>query len=1278
MKNLLQRLFKILAYLAAGVVILLAIAVGLFRLLLPRLPEYQDEIKAWASAAIGMQVNFSGMNARWGLSGPQLDFYDAELVRDASRTTLIAARQVSIGVALTRLLADRMLVVDRVEIRDSSVEVRQLPNGYWWIQGVPAEELLDFGAADSGDLGDIEVVVDQLDVQLIRSADERPTPFNVERVSVRSDGRRVTLDAVVALPDTLGRQLRIAATQLPDGRGQAAGWDVAVDGSNIVLAGVAALDETRRWPLSSGNGNVNASFAWIEGRVRSATANFAFEDVAFDAKGEFSIAGRVEYRGDSDGWLIAGDELRIRTASGDWPETSLRLESSVDQDGHVVMLDARADYLDLGDFVLITPLLDDERRRLLGELAPDGVVRNLDATLSDLHTDAPRYAVSADLERVGIAARDGQPGLRGFSGRLRADWSGGRVEIRSEDMVLDLAGHVPEPIPVDDAYGTVIWRRSGKRVTVLSDNITIRNADLESQSNVQLTLDEGHAPVIDLVSTWSITDIGSAKRFIPAHIMHEKLYNWFQDALVSGSIPRGTTRLYGPLDKFPFDGNEGRLLIEANVRDTNFKFLPQWPAAEIIDLDVVLDNTRLYSTHNRSINRGREVVDAKVEIDDVRKPVLTIDSYSTGSLESIYNYAENSPIGDVFGGHLQQVRVAGDAAFKLDLTVPITDWRNFAFTARITSNDGSVQVDGFEPPVTGISGSVVIDRQNVRSEALGGVFLGHPVKIEVMNAPQELADFQVLARARGRIDAAGLVDGLGLPVAGLVDGETDYDVDLLFPQHRDERPVPFTVRVASNLAGMAVSLPEPFRKAADMEARIAGDIAFLADGQHIESHGTADGGLDWQIAFVRDGGAWDLERGTLALGVGRAGPAETRGLHIHGDIDHIRFEDWLHLSRGNAARTGTADRIRSIDVKVADLYLLGQHLRDHRVKVDRSARDWLVQFDGEQVRGSVFVPYDFGSDRALVMDMDRLILPGDDSESADAGEQVDPRSLPPITLDAREFGLGERRFGALKVQFVRTAQGLVADSFVAKDETFEIVGNARWVAAEDDPAGHRSYITATLTSTDVKATMQRLDYQPGIVSDDMTLLLDLNWSGGPRTEIFDTLNGDVRVRFGVGQLDEIEPGAGRLFGLMSIVALPRRLSLDFTDVFDKGFGFDKIEGSFRIIDGEAYTCNLSLDGPAADIAIIGRASLTAREYEQAAVVSANFGNSLPVVGAVVAGPQVAAALLIFSQIFKKPLQEMSQVYYSIDGSWDNPVIESTNAAAFASQVELTGCIRESE
>jgi uncharacterized protein YhdP len=84
MRRFFNMLANVVAYSAAALVILLAVAVGLFRLFLPRLPEYQEEIKGWASNAIGMEVEFSGMNARWGLSGPELEFYDTELVRPSN------------------------------------------------------------------------------------------------------------------------------------------------------------------------------------------------------------------------------------------------------------------------------------------------------------------------------------------------------------------------------------------------------------------------------------------------------------------------------------------------------------------------------------------------------------------------------------------------------------------------------------------------------------------------------------------------------------------------------------------------------------------------------------------------------------------------------------------------------------------------------------------------------------------------------------------------------------------------------------------------------------------------------------------------------------------------------------------------------------------------------------------------------------------------------------------------------------------------------------------
>jgi uncharacterized protein YhdP len=190
------------------------------------------------------------------------------------------------------------------------------------------------------------------------------------------------------------------------------------------------------------------------------------------------------------------------------------------------------------------------------------------------------------------------------------------------------------------------------------------------------------------------------------------------------------------------------------------------------------------------------------------------------------------------------------------------------------------------------------------------------------------------------------------------------------------------------------------------------------------------------------------------------------------------------------------------------------------------------------------------------------------------------------------------------------------------------------------------------------------------------MLLDLSWSGGPREDMLAWLDGEVKLRIGTGQLEEVKPGAGRVFGLLSIAALPRRLSLDFRDVFSKGFGFDKIQGTFTLVDGDTFTCDLSLESPAADIGIVGRAGLVTRDYEQTAVVSASFGNALPVAGALVAGPQVAAALLIFSQIFKKPLQEVSQVYYGIGGSWDEPIIESATPELFALSGAMAGCIED--
>ncbi|MDX1507929.1 MAG: AsmA-like C-terminal region-containing protein, partial [Woeseiaceae bacterium] len=767
----------------------------------------------------------------------------------------------------------------------------------------------------------------------------------------------------------------------------------------------------------------------------------------------------------------------------------------------------------------------------------------------------------------------------------------------------------------------------------------------------------------------------------PQNVMKPKLYTWFQEAIVAGRMPTGSTRFQGPLDKFPFDGGEGRMLIEADVRDMIFKYARQFPPAQVSEMHVVLDNTRVYTQSTRSLNQGNTVVDAQVEIADLRNPVLTIDSFSTGTLETIRDFSANSPIGAVFGGQLDRVSVSGDASFSLDLVVPILDWRSFTFTARVATNDGTLAIDGLQAPLTELTGAVTIERDLISSDSLSARFLGEPINIDLVNATPEQADYRVIARASGVATADALVNELGAPLQGFIEGQANYEAQVLFPRAGGETPVPLAIRVRSDLDGLSSSLPWPFGKPADEAQAFFGELTFRDGGARIESRGNVDERYAWQLGFTKVDDAWDIDRGMLMLGSTALEPADVRGLHIRGRASELRLAEWLALSRRDDNRIGMADRIRSVDIVVDDLFVLGQHLEGHAVRVDRSARDWLVQLEGEQVRGSVFVPYDFSSDRALVLDMERLVLPGDETrdpaEAVDRDE-IDPRTLPPITVRAAEFGIGKRFFGAVEADIQRTDGGLSADTILARDPTFEIVGNGSWLVDPSDERGFRTRITASLTSNNVEETMRRLNYEPGIVSDDMGMLFDLGWSGGPRVDFFDSLDGDVQVRFGTGQLEEVEPGAGRMIGLMSIVALPRRLSLDFRDFFEKGFGFDKIDGTFRIEDGVAHTCDLRLEGPAANVGVIGRADLASREYQQAAVVAPSVGNTLPIVGGLVAGPQAAVALLLFSQIFKDPLEEVGQVFYSMTGSFDEPVIESANAQAFASSGRLAGCVPVSE
>ncbi len=1279
MNRFLQKLAKVAAYLAATIVIVLAIAVGLFRLMLPRLPEYQEQIKGWASAAIGLQVEFLDMNARWRLRGPELSFRRAVLSRVPSDTALLRVEEVSVGVSLLRLLRDRELVADRVLFQGIEISVALGEDGTWRMQGMTLEELTG-GRMASGELaGDISLLGSDILVHYQHPGLDQVLTFTIEDLEVRRDRELIAVDADINPPETFGERLKVSLSQRQPPESNLS-WQFFVEGASLNLAAWSVLQPDELPEITSGVASVSLWVQRSNAGLQSATANVVVNKLtANNSSTVFDASGRLEFTKANDGWLLAGSEFSLDTGEGAaWPKSEWQLQAGLSASGATQSLSAGASYLRLQDLKVFAPWMPENLREQMTRFAADGVLRDFSFAQSGLDVGSPAFELSTRFESAGISAVDKWPGLRRFSGSLRADSAGGRIEVDSEGLVFTMPAELPDPVVLDDATGTIIWRRNTDGIIVLSDSIHLRNADLSSQTSLQINAPaDGRSPTIDLQSDWSLNDIGSVRRYLPMLLIKPPLYRWLTGALVSGSIPHATTRIVGPLELFPFSGTEGIFRIEAVVTDAVLRYSELWPAATNMNLDIVVDKTRLYSHKNFAVNAGNTVQNATIDIADLRKPVLEINAFATGTLESIRDFSRQSPIAAVFGGQLDRLDVDGDASFDLRLVYPIANKELYEFETRIRPSDGSIRVQGFPAPITELNGLVVVSRNDIRSDMLFGRFLGEPVDIELRRAGDELPAYTVLATTAGRASADAIVNQLGVPLSEVLEGSTPFVAQLMFPARQEGQTTPFRIAVESELQGLALDLPPPFYKAAADVAPLAFAVD-LPGGNRIETSGSYREQVSWSLIFENTGDAWDFDRGVLSVGGGVPGVADTRGLHIQGQMDELRLDDWLGLMRRGTGSAGFGDRIRSIDLTIDKLDAIGQHLIAQHVIVNRSAQDWVVELNGNHAVGTLSLPYDFSGDRPISLDMELLILPGKETSTAAKTDTTDPRRLPAIALTAKEFAFGERHLGNFSALFEKTSRGIEAANVVAKDESFTIEGGAGWIADDQDATGQRSFVNARLKSNDVNKTMQRLNYEPGILGQDMEILLDLHWPGGPKADFLEKLNGDVSVRFGPGQLNDVEPGPGRVFGLMSIVALPRRLSLDFSDVFEKGFGFDEITGRFRIEEGNAYTCDLSLKGPAADVGVVGRAGLSSRDYSQTAVVSANVGNTLPIVGAVVAGPQVAAALLIFSQIFKKPLQEMGQIYYAIDGSWDNPAVDNTNDLRFAESSALAGCLETAE
>jgi uncharacterized protein YhdP len=422
--------------------------------------------------------------------------------------------------------------------------------------------------------------------------------------------------------------------------------------------------------------------------------------------------------------------------------------------------------------------------------------------------------------------------------------------------------------------------------------------------------------------------------------------------------------------------------------------------------------------------------------------------------------------------------------------------------------------------------------------------------------------------------------------------------------------------------------------------------------------------------------------GAVAFGKGGDMPARpARGLALGGEVGKLDLDGWGSLGGGSESSVAGAE------LKVAQLQALGHDFGATNLRL-ASAKDASVySFAGANLSGSVEWPTKDISRRGITARFERLLVPAPPAPPAgpkadgkpEAGrpeakaepklaareEVPDPARFPPLHLWCKSLKLGGIDFGDTRIESYTENSRLHVDKFESRSDTMKLNAQGDWFV---DASGEHSKFDMTLSAEDLGRLLDAFGFA-GMVSGGATGVdFKGQWQGSPAGFSLARADGSLAIKVGQGRILEVDPGAGRFFGLINLSAIPRRLTLDFSDLFKSGFSFDSIEGNFQLLGGDANTTDLVLRSPAAQVNIHGRTGLAKRDYDQEMEVTPKMSGALAVVGALAAGPAGAAAGALFQSVLSKPLKNAGRARYRVTGPWEKPditLIERNEAHAEA-------------
>lgn len=1244
--------------------LLLILALGLLalRLLLPQWEGLAAEVERRVGILIDREVQVGSLSLGWSGWAPELVAREVS-IRGPDGPPLVA-RELGVSLAPLHSLRVGGPVLRKARLSGVALHVERDGEGHWnvhgWRFGGGGSVAMDWTRNFAG-LERLEIVDASLQWDDAWTGIE--TGLLVDALGLRADASGLRLVGRGSLFPEAGGPVYVGVEVPPAGPDQI---EFFLAGEDLQLPYWSRLGG---W-LQSGPQGTSSVRIWAtleEGRVRHLQGEHQSRLILTDRDHHERITVGHRFRWHRQGALSISHWAATTPGAGDF-----RLEYRMsDTEPGVDQLTVAAAGVDLRAFArpvarLRPDGLQDPDR--LAELDPSGRLERLFLRLERANDGWRVDVADAEVRSLAIAPVDGLPAFSGVDADL--DWTRdrGTVFLSSSALELEMPELFSDALWADRLQALVTLEHGdrGWRIGIRDFQLESAHAAVEGGGHVDLG---PLGPDLDIALHILHADGSQVERYLPVHRLPSNTYRWLVGSIRAGTVTGGGMVFRGRPAEFPFHDDQGLFHLWATIEDGLLDYRPGWPEARGLAGTLVFRNAGFRAERASGQILGSSVSDADVIIADMlQKPALEIRGMVQGPVGDLPVYLQQAGIAGGFGPHLEGVEPVGNSELDLALAIPL-----YGPGPGATRVSGLLRLAGAalelrEPQIrlTGIAGEIRFDPESgIRGQDITAQVNDERVELDLRRDADGVRT-RILARGRQPL-APWLGDAPGL--LRRAQGVAFWSAEILLDAHGGS-----SLELYSDLVGVQIDWPAPL-------AKTMGTRRPLHITWPLRQEGEARARVDFDgVLAVEARLAPELahETGTLravALALGRPRPdlppLPEQGIGLHVRLESPDVEAWTRVLQtlgpdGVSVRVPERLRLQHADIEAVDGLRWGpRSFPAVRVGLRQTGDGRRLEIDSDWLQGRAWsLPAGPSADRWHVH-LSRLHLDEWRGRSGTAGTAADtvvadPRSWPAVDLRIADLRIDQLRLADFEVELEPTSDGLELRRLRARspEEGLSLDGRGHWVILPEGDMESR--VVAEVQGSDWGQGLDSMGVSGAMEQGTGTARLLLSWPAPLYGPDLVGVQGTVAIDIADGRLREVEPGAGRLLGLVSLDLVPRRLRLDFRDVYTQGLIFDRMSGAAVLSGGDLLLQELRIRSPVALVRVSGRTGLVARDFDQAIVVVPRLRSTLPIVGALLGGPVTGVVVLMVERALGigDQVEEAARVEYLVTGPWSDPVVKA--------------------